>query len=337
MPAVTNDGAVTVTSAAVPAGAVLKAGIAETNAGAMYIVDVNGPQTTATTQPPGDNSTKISTTAFVTTAVANAIAGVNPAVAVLAATTAAGDTSGLTYVNGAAGIGATLTGAVNTAVTIDGVAFTAVGQRLLVKNDTQSPAGAFNGVYAMSVLQTIALAPVFVRASDYNQPSDINNTGAIPVVSGTANALTSWLLTSAVTTIGTDALTYAKFSVNPSGVATLWANTFTGNQKFVETTDTVYGITDGAAFEIDPTNGNIQTITLGASRTPAATNFAAGQCILLGIDDGTAYAITWTSVAVTWIISGGTATAPALATTGYTWILLWKVGSTIYGTLVGSP
>jgi len=113
-----------------------------------------------------------------------------------------------------------------------------------------------------------------------------------------------------------------------------------GDVQFVfagEVTDTVHTITDGAAFEIDPGNGSIQVVTLGANRTPAATNFDAGQTVLLGIDDGTDYLIDWTTVAVTWVKVGGTATAPTLATTGYTWILLWKVGSTIYGAEVGSP
>ena len=93
----------------------------------------------------------------------------------------------------------------------------------------------------------------------------------------------------------------------------------------------VYTITDGAAFEIDPGNGSVQLITLTASRTPAATNFAAGESVTLMIADGTAYTITWTSVAVTWV--GGS--APTLATTGYTVVELWKVGSVIYGARVG--
>jgi hypothetical protein len=115
------------------------------------------------------------------------------------------------------------------------------------------------------------------------------------------------------------------------------AQSFTAQQTFKELKDTVHTITDGAGFEIDPANGSIQVVTLGAARTPAATNFEAGQVVLLGIDDGTAYTITWTTVAVTWVKAGGTATAPTLATSGYTWVLLWKVGSTIYGTEVGSP
>jgi len=115
------------------------------------------------------------------------------------------------------------------------------------------------------------------------------------------------------------------------------ANSWTQQQTFKELKDTVFTITDAAGFQIDPANGSIQTITLGANRTPVATNFEAGQCVLLGIDDGTAFTITWTSIPVTWVKAGGTASAPTLATTGFTWVLLWEVGTTIYGVEVGKP
>jgi hypothetical protein len=89
----------------------------------------------------------------------------------------------------------------------------------------------------------------------------------------------------------------------------------------------VYTITDAAAFEIDPSNGSIQLITLTANRTPAATNFAAGESITLMVADGTAYTITWSTIGVVW--AGGS--APTLATSGYTVIEMWKVSSTVYG------
>jgi hypothetical protein len=186
---------------------------------------------TAPTAAAGDNTTQIATDAFVTTAVNNAIAGVNPAVSVSAATTAAGDTSGLTYNNGVAGIGATLTGTVNTAVTSDGFTFTAVGQSFLVKNDTQAPSGAFNGIYNLTTLQTGGLAPVFTRRLDYDTPSDINNTGAIPVINGTANAQTQWVQTAQITTVGTDALTFTQFTLAPTSLVTL-----TGTQTLTNKT-----------------------------------------------------------------------------------------------------
>ena len=96
--------------------------------------------------------------------------------------------------------------------------------------------------------------------------------------------------------------------------------------------ETVFTITDGGSVDINPANGGIQTWTLGANRTPTASSFAEGQSVTLMIDDGTAYAITWSSVSPTWI--GGS--APTLATTGYTVIELWKRSSTIYGALVGT-
>jgi hypothetical protein len=163
-----------------------------------------------TTQTAGDSSTAIATDAFVSTAIANAIAGVNPAVAVLAASTA--NVVG-TYANGVSGVGATFTVTATGAFSLDGISISAIGQRVLFKNQSS---GFQNGVYMATVVGVSLVSPVFTRALDYNQPSDINNTGAIPVQSGTVNATTSWLLTSTVNTVGTDALTYAQFSVSPT-------------------------------------------------------------------------------------------------------------------------
>lgn len=95
-------------------------------------------------------------------------------------------------------------------------------------------------------------------------------------------------------------------------------------------TEEVFAIT-GTTPTLSPTNGSIQTWTLSGNSTPTAGNWASGQSLTLMIDDGTAYTITWSSLPVVWI--GGT--APTLATTGSTVIILWKVGTTIYGTLTG--
>lgn len=170
---------------------------------------------TTTTQASTDNSTKISTTAYVTTAIAAAVAGVNPAVAVSAATTTALINSP-TYNNGVSGVGATLTAGSNGVLSLDG--YTPIlNDRILAKNQ----ASAFqNGVYTVTQLGTAILPYILTRALDYNQPSDINSTGAVPVVSGTANATTSWLLTSTVNTVGTDSLTYVQFSLAPSTIIT---------------------------------------------------------------------------------------------------------------------
>lgn len=112
--------------------------------------------------------------------------------------------------------------------------------------------------------------------------------------------------------------------------------TFTGTPI-----EDIYTITDGAAFEIDPANGSIQSITLGASRTPKGTNFTNGQSVTLLIDDGTAYTLTWTDATfggsgVAWLgASSGGGSAPTLATTGKTWVTLFKVGGQVYGVHTG--
>jgi hypothetical protein len=94
-----------------------------------------------------------------------------------------------------------------------------------------------------------------------------------------------------------------------------------------------FTITDGAAFEINPANGSLQKITLGASRTPAAApaGWTAGKGLLLKINDGTAYTITWSTLGVTWV--GGS--PPTLATTGWTVVALWRDADAIYGKHIG--
>jgi hypothetical protein len=89
---------------------------------------------------------------------------------------------------------------------------------------------------------------VFTRALDYDTPSDVNNTGSIPVQSGTVNTTTSWLLTSQVTSIGSagSSLTYAQFSYNPANVALLSGAAFTGAVTS-SSSMVVTGILDGTA------------------------------------------------------------------------------------------
>jgi hypothetical protein len=97
-------------------------------------------------------------------------------------------------------------------------------------------------------------------------------------------------------------------------------------------TEEVFAVT-GTTPALSPNNGSIQTWTLTANSTPTQGTWVAGQSITIQIDDGTAYTVTWTSLAVTWKTDGGS--APTLNTTGVTVIVLWKVGTTIYGARVG--
>jgi hypothetical protein len=159
-------------------------------------------------------------------------------------------------------------------------------------------------------------------------------TGTLPVGRGGTGATT---LTGVVIGNGTSAFTD---KTNPTGAFVGTTDTQTLTNKTVEKlvlndgyTEEVFAITDGAGFALDPNNGSIQTITLGANRTPTQANWAAGQSITLQVDDGSAYTLDWSTLAVVWLTDGGT--APTLNLTGFTVIVLWKVGTTIYGARVG--
>lgn len=141
----------------------------------------------------------------------------------------------------------------------------------------------------------------------------------------------------AVVTDGAGALSFASV-ITASGTQTLTNKTLTDPAIIGAILEDIFTITDGAAFEIDPGNGTIQLITLGASRTPKATNFANGESVTLMVDDGSAFTLTWTDATfggsgVVWKTNGGT--APTLNTTGFTVIVLFKVGGQVYGARVG--
>lgn len=91
----------------------------------------------------------------------------------------------------------------------------------------------------------------------------------------------------------------------------------------------VYQVT-GTTPALNPANGTIQWWNLTGNSTPT-DSLNEGEGITLMINDGTAYTVTWPSV--TWVNNGGS--APTLATSGYTTVALWKIGTTLYGALVG--
>lgn len=86
----------------------------------------------------------------------------------------------------------------------------------------------------------------------------------------------------------------------------------------------------GTSVALDPANGTVQTHTL-TGNTTYSNSLADGEAMTLMLDDGSAYTVTWPTM--TWVNNGGS--APTLATSGYTVVLLWKVGTTLYGALVG--
>ena len=135
---------------------------------------------------------------------------------VLAATTApiAGS---VTYDNGTAGVGATLT--TDTPMnTMDGYSLSN-GDRVLIKNQVN----AFeNGIYIRTS------STVFTRAADFNTTTEVASGDFLFVSNGTVNGKTGWVQTIKSTAIGTSNIVFEQFSgagtyIAGSGLA------FTGN------------------------------------------------------------------------------------------------------------
>jgi len=86
----------------------------------------------------------------------------------------------------------------------------------------------------------------------------------------------------------------------------------------------------GTSAALDPSTGTIKIHALTGITTYTET-LQAGEYVTVMIDDGTDYTVTWPTTV--WVNNGGI--APTLATAGYTVVSLWKVGTTLYGALVG--
>jgi hypothetical protein len=117
-----------------------------------------------------------------------------------------------TYNNGTSGVGATLTGNVNGALSVDGVA-AVVGNRILVKNEVTQ---ANNGVYTVTQVGSGAAVYILTRATDFDTAgAGVNKIDAgdfFLATAGSTQANTSWVQqTPLPITVGTTALVFIQF------------------------------------------------------------------------------------------------------------------------------
>ena len=109
----------------------------------------------------------------------------------------------ITYNNGTAGVGATLTVSGGTYTVIDGVNIATVGTRILVRAEANT---AHNGIY------TYTSGTVLTRADDFNTPTEMAGGDFTFVQGGTLYNDTGWVMSDPVTTVGTTAVTFVQFS-----------------------------------------------------------------------------------------------------------------------------
>lgn len=155
-------------------------------------------------------------------ALANLAADLFPTLTAQAATT--GTLPANTYANGTAGVGATLTGNSNGALTAQDGYTPVVNDIILVKNEAT---GANNGLYTLTQVGTAGTPYILTRTTTMDEPWDIPSR-LVRILNGTTNG-GSLFQTSNTTnpTIGTDSITFG--SVTGPGIVTV-AQGGTGGQ-----------------------------------------------------------------------------------------------------------
>ena len=115
------------------------------------------------------------------------------------------------YANGTAGVGATLTNSgTQAALVIDGVTLV-VGNRVLVKDQATA---LQNGIYTVTNIGSVSTNWILTRTTDYDSVAQTVRGDTVSVISGTLSTASLWMLTSIVTTVGTDSFTFAKTDQN---------------------------------------------------------------------------------------------------------------------------
>jgi hypothetical protein len=205
----------------------------------------------------------------------------------------------VTYNNGTAGVGATLTLSV-ALTTLDG--YTLVnGDRLLIKNEVTS---ANNGIYTWATGGT-----VLTRATDFDTNVEIASGDFTFVTNGTLYANTGWVQTLPVTTVGTSPISWTQFS--GAGAYTAGTGlTLTGTQ-FSITNTAVTAAAYGSATQVGTFTVNAQgqlTLAGNTTVTPAVgsiTGFGSGVATALAVNTGSAGAF---------VVNGGALGTPSSGT-----------------------
>jgi len=149
-----------------------------------------------------------------------------------------------TVTQSGAGVGATLTNAgAQATFALDGVN-PPVGSNVLIKNTATGMAAANEGIYTVTNAGSGATNWVLTRATSYDTPTEINNTGLIIINNGSTLAGTAWYNTATIATVDTTAFSYSQFGSSLTKPAitqiTVQVITATGSSTYTPTSGMKY-------------------------------------------------------------------------------------------------
>jgi hypothetical protein len=208
----------------------------------------------------------------------------------------------VTYNNGTAGVGATLTLSVALTV-LDGYTLLN-GDRVLVKNEATQ---ANNGIYTWATGGT-----VLTRATDFDTAAEMASGDFTFVSNGTLYANTGWVQTDPVTVVGTSPVTWIQFS--GSGTYTAGTGLTLAGTQFSITNTAVTAGAYGSASQVGTFTVNAQgQLTLAGNTTISIPSSAINTTIPNSGLTNSAVTINGSSVSL-----GGSTTVTATATNALT-------------------
>ena len=179
-----------------------------------------------------------------------------------------------TYNNGTSGVGATLTGNANGALSVDST-LTFATERILVKNEV---AGANNGVYVVTQVGSAGTPYILTRATDFDTVGtavdQIDEGDFFLVTNGVANLNTAWVQqTAPPITVGTTPIIFQQFSAPityTAGTGLSESPSYTFNIANTGVTAATYGSASQVPVFAVNAQGQLTTVTNTAIAIAAA-------------------------------------------------------------------